>query len=76
MTSQLVHRGVVTVWKINEGYGFIRPQNPTLGHCGRDLFAHVSDCHLGNIPDIGAQVEFVVVEGRDGLPKASGVTCV
>jgi cold shock CspA family protein len=72
----LIHKATVANWNEDRGFGFIRPDDPSLKTCGRDLFAHATDCHLGNIPRIGAKVEFVVVEGRDGRPKASRVTCV
>jgi len=53
-------QGRVKWFNEQKGYGFIEQEN------GDDLFVHFSDVQGGHLRD-GAQVEFVVGQGRKGL---------
>lgn len=62
--------GTVKFFNEAKGYGFIQPEGG-----GKDVFVHISDVQasdMGTLND-GDTVEFEIVEGRDGRPKASNL---
>jgi cold shock CspA family protein len=48
--------GVVALWNDPRGYGFVRPEGAT--DDTQNLFVHISNCQTGNVPKVGATVEF------------------
>jgi endonuclease G len=58
-------RGTVKTYFAGPGYGFIRMDN------GQDMFVHASGSNTKLSP--GLMVEFDIVEGRDGRPRAAEV---
>lgn len=67
--AKALRTGVVVSWKIDQGYGFIRPEGAE-----RDLFAHVSN--VAGFEELRAGVRVSFEDGfsdRTGKPEARNI---
>lgn len=60
--AKALRTGIVVSWKIDQGYGFIRPEGAE-----RDLFAHVSNVAGFEELRAGSRVSF-----EEGISERSG----
>ena len=68
-------RGVVSRWKRDDGYGFIRPDDPDM----LDVFLHVAELYNSGIDRIGVGnvVDFeTTLNRRNGRPMATAIKLV
>eukprot|EP01084_Bolivina_argentea_P267039 453168_1 len=71
---ECIVRGVVKMWKVGKGYGFIKPNDGS-----RDVFVHYSEIMKSPSSGkrslkVGESVEFEIVVQNDGRRKAIRVT--
>lgn len=65
-------RGTIKTWNDERGFGFIRPETP-----GPDVFLHISALPSGtHRPTVGERVQYFLLPGDQGKPRAKGVTYV
>lgn len=66
MSPQKRFDGVITSWKDDRGFGFIRPDNG-----GEDIFVHIKACSaLGDPPQTRRRVSFEIDVGPQGKVRA------
>ena len=66
--NEKTHHGKIIKYNSKRGFGFIQDENSNTNY-----FFHITQCDVGLIPKQGVDVEFIVIETKNGL-QAQNVT--
>lgn len=62
-------QGIITAWKPDKGFGFIRPAGG-----GADVFVHIRDFgNISRVPKVDDAVTYQQMQGKDGRYRAADV---